>query len=105
MVKNFLLKAGKQREYALGQLLRERYDAFLGKIYLPKDVMAMSTNVVRTKMSLLLVLAGLYPPVDEQNWNPAMHWQPIPITYVTKPQEMLFGPRNCRRFVTRHTVK
>lgn len=28
-------------------------------------------------MSALLVLAGLFPPTPEEEWDPELHWQPI----------------------------
>ncbi|XP_001606969.1 venom acid phosphatase Acph-1 [Nasonia vitripennis] len=78
---------GKLREYNLGHLLRQRYNDFLGPYYETTDVFAMSTDVGRTKMSLLLVLAGLYPPVDKQIWNKELNWQPVS-SYAYVPDKM-----------------
>lgn len=73
------LQAGKRREYEIGESLRKRYDDFLGSTYLPTEVSTHSTDTQRTKMSALLVLAGLYPPKDKQVWNEDLDWQPIPV--------------------------
>ncbi|KAI4459428.1 acid phosphatase-related [Holotrichia oblita] len=70
--------SGKQRAYQLGKLLRTKYDSFLGDIYTPELVEATSTDYDRTKMSALLVLAGLFPPAPSQTWNDNLSWLPIP---------------------------
>ncbi|XP_043469987.1 venom acid phosphatase Acph-1-like [Leptopilina heterotoma] len=83
---------GKQRAYELGKILRNLYDDFLGSTYLPKDVESLSSNLDRTKMTLQLVLASLYPPDSYQNWNEKLNWQPIPINYKTIEDDYLFQP-------------
>lgn len=76
-----ILQRGKQRSYLLGKLLRERYGNFLGDIY-TSDIMEMiSTDFDRTKMSALLVLAGLFPPSSSQKWNDELNWLPIPYDF------------------------
>lgn len=43
-------------------------------------VFSQSTDVTRTKMSLQIVVAGLYPPKDTaMEWNHELNWQPIEI--------------------------
>lgn len=75
------MQQGKLRTYKLGSLLRERYDNFLGNIY-EADVLEMtSTDFDRTKMSALLVLAGLYPPAPSQQWNSQLLWLPVPYNF------------------------
>lgn len=72
---------GKSRSYQLGKLLRERYDKFLGHIY-KSDILEMtSTDYDRTKISALLVLAGLYPPEKSQLWNDQLKWLPMPYNF------------------------
>ncbi|KRT82077.1 Phosphatase [Oryctes borbonicus] len=73
-----LTNVGKQRAYKLGKLLRNRYDSFLGDIYTPELVEATSTDFDRTKMTVLLVLAGLFPPAQSQMWDDGLSWIPIP---------------------------
>ncbi|XP_022909416.1 venom acid phosphatase Acph-1-like [Onthophagus taurus] len=73
-----LTNVGKQRAYKLGKLLRKRYNHFLGEIYTPDIVEMTSTDYDRTKMSALLVLAGLFPPTSSQKWDDHLSWMPIP---------------------------
>lgn len=65
--------------YKIGQILRTRYDGFLGQHYVCTEFMAQSTMVERTYMSAATLLAGLYPPKSYQMWSPTIDWQPIPI--------------------------
>lgn len=84
------------REYELGQALRKKYKNFLGDLYLPKLVMGHSSDYDRTKMSLQLVLASLFPPINvQQRWNPALNWQPIPTTYVPRVDDNFFLADEC----------
>ena len=56
-----------------------------------QELLAQSTDFSRTKMSLQLVLAGLYPPKQTVfNWNPTLNWQPIPYSYEKFSQDSLF---------------
>nr|XP_033340730.1 venom acid phosphatase Acph-1-like isoform X2 [Megalopta genalis] len=87
-----LTNVGKLREYGIGKLLRNRYDKFLGDVYHPTDVYAYSTNFDRTKMSLQLVLAALYPPSSEQAWNNRLSWMPIPMHYMPEKMDYLLRP-------------
>lgn len=76
-----LTNIGKRRAYRLGQLLRQRYDKFLGRIYFPDIVKIVSTDFERTKMSALLVSAGLFKPPPSQIWDEDFPWMPIPYNY------------------------
>nr|AQS60691.1 prostatic acid phosphatase-like isoform X1 [Sogatella furcifera] len=84
-----LTNEGKKNQYEIGKLLRARYRSFLSDIYSPKYVVAQTTDVDRTKMSMQLVLAGLYPPTDAQLWNKELNWQPIPSKYEPLDQDKL----------------
>ncbi|XP_025830395.1 venom acid phosphatase Acph-1-like [Agrilus planipennis] len=75
-----LTNLGKQRAYRLGKLLRRQYSDFLGA-YNTDVVHATSTDFDRTKMTALLVLAGLFPPAEEQKWDKSLRWLPIPYHY------------------------
>ena len=72
--------------------LRERYNNFLSDVYNPNDIEARSTDIPRAKMSLNLVLAGLYPPAKSQQWHPDINWQPIATTSVPIAQDDFFVP-------------
>lgn len=50
-------------------------------------------------MSAASNLAGLFPPVDDQQWSADIPWQPIPIH--TKPEAddfVLAAKKNCARY-------
>ncbi|XP_018579473.1 venom acid phosphatase Acph-1-like [Anoplophora glabripennis] len=82
-----LTNAGKITEYKIGKALRKRYDNFLGRVYEPDLLDAQSTDVNRTKMSLELVLAGLFPPIGDQIFETGLYWQPIPYNFIPKGQD------------------
>ncbi|XP_018349039.1 PREDICTED: venom acid phosphatase Acph-1-like [Trachymyrmex septentrionalis] len=90
-----LTNAGKKRAYELGLLLRDKYNKFLGDLYYPPNVYARSTWVTRTKMTLQLVLAGLYPPVEIQKWNSELSWQPVDMIYFPIEEDDLLFPIKC----------
>ncbi|KAI4497965.1 hypothetical protein M0802_006789 [Mischocyttarus mexicanus] len=90
-----LTNQGKMREYSIGKMLRQRYNDFLGDLYRPKEVYARSTDIDRTKMSLQLVLAGLYPPSEKQNWNSDLPWLAIPTHYTPERLDNLLRPQTC----------
>ncbi|XP_032676162.1 uncharacterized protein LOC116846457 [Odontomachus brunneus] len=93
-----LINIGKRRAYELGKFLRKRYDRFLGDTYNPANVYARSTQSAINKMSLQLVLAGLYPPVNQQKWNSDLDWQPFDMTYAHWLNDSLVQPYICFRF-------
>nr|XP_018911571.1 PREDICTED: testicular acid phosphatase homolog [Bemisia tabaci] len=74
-----LVQRGKESMFELGRFLRHRYDGFLSEIYRPSELSVVSSDLDRCIMSANLVLAGLYPPVKFQNWNPDLPWQPVPV--------------------------
>ncbi|XP_076258925.1 venom acid phosphatase Acph-1-like [Rhynchophorus ferrugineus] len=76
-----LTNAGKRTEYRLGQLLRLRYNSFLGTEWNINTLDVRSTDYNRTKMSAQLVSAGLWPPKQRDVWSPLLSWQPIPYNY------------------------
>ncbi|KAF5285959.1 hypothetical protein FQR65_LT13030 [Abscondita terminalis] len=97
-----LTNEGKLKEYNLGGFLRSRYNQFLGPVYRPNDIKAFSSDYSRTKNSLQLVLAGLYPPQNtDLEWNPYLNWNPIPFdTILPRDNRMLTLPLNfCPRYV------
>ncbi|XP_074104231.1 venom acid phosphatase Acph-1-like [Cotesia typhae] len=93
---------GKQREYKLGQVLRDLYNDFLGDIYYTKDIFARSTSIDRTRMSLQLVLSALYPPKGSQVWNESLGWQPILTSYVEEKDDTLLKPELCPLYVAEY---
>ncbi|KYQ55099.1 Venom acid phosphatase Acph-1 [Trachymyrmex zeteki] len=90
-----LTNIGKKRAYEFGLLLRKKYNKFLGDLYYPPNVYARSTWVPRTKMTLQLVLAALYPPVEVQKWNSKLSWQPVDMIYFPLDEDYLLFSIRC----------
>jgi len=90
---------GKKREYRLGKFLRLRYNDFLGSLYQPGLVVARSSDFDRTKMSLQLVLAALFPPRSVQRWNPLLNWQPIPMLYTPRVDDNIILADECPQYL------
>lgn len=63
--------------YDLGKKLRNRYNQYLGDLYLPKYVDARASRFPRAQISLQLVLASLFQPTGRTIWNEDLNWQPI----------------------------
>lgn len=93
-----LTNKGKLRAFELGDFMRRRYNTFLGTTYFPEDISSRSTYIDRAKMTLLLVLAALYPSDAFQKWHPSLNWQPIPITYEKADDDVLLFARMCPKF-------
>lgn len=83
------------RVYQTGQFLKTRYQELLGSVYAPTTVHAVSTDTDRTKMSLQILLAGLFPPSEALRWNPDLPWIPIPIHYVPNPLDITMKSYLC----------
>ncbi|ENN83161.1 hypothetical protein HUJ04_000175 [Dendroctonus ponderosae] len=86
-----LINAGKRTEHNLGKLLRARFDSFLGDIWNINVMDVRTTDYNRTKMSGLLVLAGLWPPRGANIWNPELPWQPIPYNYYAAADDQVLA--------------
>lgn len=74
-------------EFKLGEYLKREYSSFLGNTYFKELIEMRSTDTTRTKMSAQLVLAGMWPPNEEQKWHPKLNWQPIPIFFKQEEEE------------------
>lgn len=79
--------------FNVGKTLRMRYNNLLGKYYYPNEIEAYSTDYNRTKMSLQLVLAGLFPPAETQIWEKELLWQPVPFNYLPKYQDKVINAK------------
>lgn len=90
-----LTNKGKMRMYELGVKLRNRYSNFLDDIWNVKLYEAWSTDYDRTKMSLQLLLGGLFPPKDPVIWNENVLWQPIPYNYLPVEQDKELSSWAC----------
>lgn len=94
-----LTNAGKHRHLELGRYLRKRYASLLGDTYTNNEIYVRSTDVDRTLMSAESNLAGLYPPVGPDQWDPVIQWQPIPVHTVPEElDEVLSAKKPCAAF-------
>ncbi|XP_014208120.1 venom acid phosphatase Acph-1-like [Copidosoma floridanum] len=93
-----LTSRGKARAYNLGQVLKKKYEKLLGEDYSPNVLFAYSTNVDRTKMSLQLVLAGMYPPKGPFHWSDTVEWMPIPVYHNFDSFDFLWTAYYCPKF-------
>ncbi|CAG9772856.1 unnamed protein product [Ceutorhynchus assimilis] len=87
-----LTNVGKVRVYELGKNLRKRYNNFLGKAWNMSSLDILTTDYNRTKMSVELMLAGLWPPTCSSIWNPVLLWQPIPYNYEKRANDKELSP-------------
>ncbi|XP_051159786.1 venom acid phosphatase Acph-1-like isoform X2 [Leptopilina boulardi] len=86
------------REFKIGLLLREKYNDYFGSQYWPSLIYAQSTDVARTKMSLQLVLSGLFPPSRKQEWNKNLPWIPVDLEYFPVDKDYLLFPTSCPQY-------
>ncbi|XP_058790322.1 venom acid phosphatase Acph-1-like isoform X2 [Phymastichus coffea] len=84
--------------FKVGQMLRERYKNFLNDKYSSEDVYARSSENPRTRMTLQLVLAGLFPPTKELRWNPKLDWMPIAYSYSPTELDALLKSQLTKKF-------
>ncbi|KAJ8937380.1 hypothetical protein NQ314_011928, partial [Rhamnusium bicolor] len=91
--------AGKRKEYQIGKALRKRYYKFLGDFTLDR-VDSRCTDYNRTKMSLQLVLASLFPPRGQHVWEKELNWQPVPFNYWPVKEDHVLGDpvKNCPKY-------
>ncbi|XP_058800171.1 testicular acid phosphatase homolog [Phymastichus coffea] len=92
-----LTNEGKCQSYRFGQLLRKKYDKFLGN-YEPNQLHAYTSKFDRTKMTLQLVLAGLYPPSENNRWHATLQWMPIPFDIAPNICDTLLTPHQYPNF-------
>ncbi|XP_043470507.1 venom acid phosphatase Acph-1-like [Leptopilina heterotoma] len=93
-----LTTLGMMREFKIGLMLREKYDDYFGSQYWPSLVYGRSTDVPRTKMSLQLVLSGLFPPTRKQEWNRNLPWIPVDFEFVPFEKDSLLFPSYCPEY-------
>ncbi|XP_018324182.1 venom acid phosphatase Acph-1 [Agrilus planipennis] len=95
-----LTNKGKLRMYNVGVDLKQRYRCFLGDLYFPDLIEARSTDVNRTKASLALSSAGLFPPKGPLIWS-LLNWIPIPYNYEKIENDFVLGSKfsNCPKYV------
>ncbi|XP_072936538.1 uncharacterized protein [Epargyreus clarus] len=93
-----LTNEGKMLTYEMGALLRKRYNDFLGPYYEEDKSIVITSDTDLSKMTALLIAAGLWPPMPEQTWNETMNWQPVGYTYPPREDDYLLYEENCPRY-------
>ncbi|XP_041973696.1 venom acid phosphatase Acph-1-like isoform X2 [Aricia agestis] len=93
-----LTNEGKMLTFEMGALLRKRYIDFLGPYYLADKSIVIASDTNLSKMTALLISAGLWPPPPDQVWNDTMDWQPVPYTYPPRSEDYLLYEENCPRY-------
>ncbi|XP_034259830.1 prostatic acid phosphatase-like [Pantherophis guttatus] len=96
-----LTKIGMQQQYELGQYIKKRYSDFLSDSYKREEILIQSTEIDRTIMSAQANLAGLFPPIGDQIWNPELLWQPIPVHVIPKASnpKLRYPIFQCPRYI------
>lgn len=87
-----LTNEGIWNAYIAGQALRKRYIGFLDsqQRYKPEEIDVSSTMIDRCYQTAAYMLAGMYPPNDEQTWNKQLKWQSVPIkTSLSKDHQIV----------------
>ncbi|KAI6215208.1 hypothetical protein M3Y94_00358200 [Aphelenchoides besseyi] len=82
-----ITRKGLQQQYALGQLIRARYDGFLSKHYSPFEVYIRSSDFNRTLTSAQANLAGMFPPDKNEQFVEGLNWRPIPVHTMPKHED------------------
>ncbi|XP_053616615.1 prostatic acid phosphatase-like isoform X2 [Plodia interpunctella] len=91
--------AGKKRSYELGKFIRRRYYELLSPKYNRSEIYIRSTDVTRSKMTILTALAAIYPPIGER-WHTEIAWEPVPYTTVPVKYDFNTAMVNCPKFMT-----
>jgi len=97
-----LTPIGMNMQFELGKFLKDRYISnthFIDPMYLHDEVYIRSSDRERCLQSAESQLAGLYPPMGRQVWNPNLPWQPIPVHTVPLDKDPILRPdgTNCPR--------
>lgn len=72
--------------YNLGKWLHEEYEGFIDNPYQTTTTLIRSSDAERCIMSAQALLAGLYPPSEQDIFVPDLKWLPVPIHSI--PREL-----------------
>lgn len=93
-----LLQVGKRRAYQIGKFLRQRYSSegyrLISNLYQKNEIAIRTTEKDRTKMTIQVAMAAVYPPEVEQQWDAGLGkvWQPVPYDVVPLKEDYV---SNC----------
>ncbi|XP_044755300.1 testicular acid phosphatase homolog [Coccinella septempunctata] len=90
-----LTNDGVAEMYDTGKWLRKKYTPFLSEKYDPNQIYAQSLDYDRCIMTGEATLAGLYPPISDEIWNPNIRWQPTPIHISPVNQDIVVNMNAC----------
>ncbi|XP_043792754.1 lysosomal acid phosphatase-like isoform X1 [Apis laboriosa] len=74
-----LTKDGMLRMYNIGQWIRTEYGSIIGNTYDSTLSLTQSSYADRCIMSAQVLLAGLYPPTNEEIFVSGLTWRPVPV--------------------------
>ncbi|XP_048754443.2 lysosomal acid phosphatase-like [Ostrea edulis] len=98
----WLSKTGMRQHQKLGQWLGNRYrmdNTLLNASYRHNEIEIASSNEDRCLMSAYSNLAGLYPPTEQEKFDPSINWQPIPVhTRPEKEDNVINMGMSCPRY-------
>ncbi|XP_058795092.1 testicular acid phosphatase homolog [Phymastichus coffea] len=94
-----LTNVGKQQAHNLGLFLRSRYRHHLSIDYKAEELYAYSSVEDRTKTTMELVLAGLYPPTAGTIWNSSLLWSPVPFQCIPKQLDVILRGFQTPKFL------
>ncbi|KAK0161279.1 hypothetical protein PV327_009766 [Microctonus hyperodae] len=86
-----LTKKGMLQLYNLGTWLRDEYDLLIDKKFKSSEVQIKSSYADRCIMSAQALLAGLFPPIKEDQFINDLSWRPVPVQSI---------PRNVDKLIT-----
>ncbi|KAJ8949145.1 hypothetical protein NQ318_012893 [Aromia moschata] len=88
-----LTNRGKLQVFNLGRNLRNEYSNFMPEFYWFEEVNVTSSYADRCLMSAEVICAALFPK-GVQIWNSDLLWQPIPVGYLPRSQDIAFDRKN-----------
>lgn len=92
--------------FGLGQWLRESYPNLLKNYYDQEEIYAQSSHVSRCIMTIQVVLAGLYYPLDPlDNWSGDfnINWTPIPVNTLRPSIDHVSRNNNNKNYLEKRT--
>lgn len=73
------IQDGMLRMYNIGQWIRTEYGSIIGNTYDSTLSLTQSSYADRCIMSAQVLLAGLYPPTNEEIFVSGLTWRPVPV--------------------------
>ncbi|KAL3270622.1 hypothetical protein HHI36_021156 [Cryptolaemus montrouzieri] len=92
-----LTTQGKERLFQLGRWLRQRYDKHIPIRYTKNSIFVRSIDYDEAITSAYMLLAGLYPPLEDQVFDESLKWQPIPVHTESISNDHLLTGSDCKQ--------